>query len=79
MEAGITIDYSSPRFAKSVRDALTPDNAMKMNRMKITATTRGRQLRVAVRNCERVETLQVTVQDIFRCIRAAETSIEKAK
>jgi tRNA threonylcarbamoyladenosine modification (KEOPS) complex Pcc1 subunit len=79
MDTEITIEYPSPRFAKSVVDALTPDNKMKKNRMKIIATARGKQLRVVVRNCERIETFQLTVQDIFRCIRAAETSIGKAK
>jgi len=30
---------------------------------------------VLVENCARIETMQATVQDIFRCLRAAESSL----
>jgi len=79
LETEITLKYPSTRFAKSVMQALTPDNTVKGDGMRITATTRGRTLKVAVKNCERIETLRLTVQDIFRCIRAAESSLGKTK
>lgn len=79
LETEIAIQYPSTRFAKSVMQALAPDNKMKAGRMELTATAHGRVLRIVIKNCERIETLQATVQDIFRCIRAAESSIGKIK
>jgi len=77
LETEIAIQCRSHHFAKSIMQALAPDNKMNADGMKITATAHGKVLRVVVKNCERIETLQATVQDIFRCIRAAESSIEK--
>jgi hypothetical protein len=45
--------------------------------MQLHANVRGKTLKVTVKRCERIETLQATVQDIFRCIRAAESSLMK--
>ena len=77
METEIAIRYRSRRLAKSIMKALAPDNRMKTGAIKITATAHGKILRVVVRNCGRIETLQATVQDIFRCIQAAESSLAK--
>lgn len=79
LEAEITINYSRPRFAESVMHALVPDNRMKTGEMRITATVHGRTLKITIKGCRRIETLQATIQDIFRCVRAAESSIEKIK
>jgi hypothetical protein len=56
-------------------EALAPDNMVKGLAMKIRASAQGKRLRVVITGCERVETLEATVQDVFRCIRAAEMSI----
>jgi hypothetical protein len=64
-------------MAKSVMQALAPDNKLAGNGMQIRATAKGRRLNVVIKGCERVETLEATVQDIFRCIRAAESSLSK--
>jgi tRNA threonylcarbamoyladenosine modification (KEOPS) complex Pcc1 subunit len=77
LETEIEIQYRSHKLAKSIMQALAPDNEMKASGMKIRAATRGKVLRISVRDCNRIETLQATVQDIFRCIRAAESSIGK--
>jgi hypothetical protein len=57
--------------------SLEPDNKLTSGRTKITARAHGKVLNVAIKNCERIETLETTVQDIFRCIRAAESSLGK--
>lgn len=77
MDAEISIQYSSARFARSVMQSLEPDNKLSSGRTKITARVHGKVLNVAIKNCERIETLQATIQDIFRCIRAAESSLGK--
>jgi hypothetical protein len=56
-------------------EAFAPDNQVKGSEVKIQASVSGKRLRVLIRGCERVETLEATVQDIFRCIRAAELSL----
>jgi len=64
-------------MAQSVMQALAPDNKLAGYGMQIRATVKGRRLKVVIKGCERVETLEATVQDIFRCIRAAESSLSK--
>jgi hypothetical protein len=64
-------------MAQSVMQALAPDNKLAGSGMQIRATVKGRRLNVVIKGCERVETLEATVQDIFRCIRAAESSLSK--
>jgi tRNA threonylcarbamoyladenosine modification (KEOPS) complex Pcc1 subunit len=73
----IRIRYPSSSFAKSVRDALSPDDRLASGTVSISSGVRGRTLCVQVSGADRIETLQATVQDIFRCIHAAETSLMK--
>lgn len=76
-EAEIVIRYSSNRVARSVKDALTPDDKLGTQRMKISTSVGGRTLKVHLERCERIETLQATLQDIFRCIHASESSLAR--
>jgi len=76
-EAEITIRYPTSAFARSVRDALHPDDKVAGGSTKIASKARGRTLSVRIENAERVESMQATVEDIFRCIHAAETSLTK--
>ena len=78
-QAEIRIRYSSNSLAKSVNNALSPDNKVVGGTVKISSTIRGRTLTVRVRDADRFETLQATLQDLFRCIHAAEASLEKLR
>jgi tRNA threonylcarbamoyladenosine modification (KEOPS) complex Pcc1 subunit len=76
MTAEMSLDYLSLLLARTVKDALGPDNRMVDSQgMQITANLRGRTLKIAIIRCPRIETLQATLHDIFRCIRAAEETI----
>ncbi len=76
MAAKISLDYNSLSLAQTVKDALEPDNHMiESQGMQITAQLRGRSLNIAVSRCPKVETLQATLDDIFRCVKAAEETI----
>jgi hypothetical protein len=77
MEAEIKLEYRSKLFAESVRNALTPDNKLTGNGLRIAARSRGRTASIIIKDCDRIETLQATVQDIFRCLRAAESSLSR--
>jgi len=76
-QAEIRIRYASSSFAESVRNALSPDDKAAGGAVKVSSNVRGRTLHVQVRGADRFETLQATLQDIFRCIHAAEASLAK--
>ena len=75
----IVLDYSSKLFARCVRDALAPDNRLSKGQMRISTRLRGRSLHIIISRCSRVETMQLTLQDVFRCVKAAEESITLTK
>ncbi|HMK84095.1 MAG TPA: KEOPS complex subunit Pcc1 [Candidatus Bathyarchaeia archaeon] len=76
MTAKLSLDYTSLSLAQTVKDALGPDNPIAERQgMRITVHLRGRSLKIAIYRCPRVETLQATLHDIFRCVRAAEETI----
>jgi tRNA threonylcarbamoyladenosine modification (KEOPS) complex Pcc1 subunit len=74
-QAEIRIRYPSSSFAKSVKDALSPDDKVAGGSVRVASNAKGQILRVHVNCADRIETLQATVQDIFRCINAAETAL----
>jgi hypothetical protein len=74
-EAEISIRYPSHAFANSVMKALSPDNITSGGEMRILSSASGAVLRVRVEGCERIESLQATIQDVFRCLHAAESSL----
>ena len=76
-EAEISIHYPSHAFAKSVMQALAPDNSMTGGEMRITSNAKGSVLSVRVEGSERIESLQATIQDVFRCLHAAESSLAR--
>ena len=74
-EAEISIRYRSHAFAKSVAKALSPDNMTAGGEIRITTKAAGPVLRVRVERCKRIESLQATIQDMFRCLHAAESAL----
>jgi len=78
LEAELSLEYPTPDFAESIMKALEPDNKLTTREMCISASVRGKRLSVRIDGCKRIETLEATVQDVFRCIRAAEESLAKA-
>jgi hypothetical protein len=76
-ETEIRIRYASPSFARAVKNALSPDDKVSNSQMIVSTKTHGQILTVQVKRCMKIETLQLTVQDVFRCIQATETSLKK--
>ena len=79
LAAKIVLEYSSASFARSVMAALSPDNRLSKGQMRITADVRGKKLHVAVTRCSTLETMQSTLEDIFRCVKAAQESMSLAE
>ena len=77
----IVLNYPSIRFARCVMDALRPDNRLSKGKgqMRISTHVRGRTLHITISRCARVESMQSTLQDMFRCVKAAEESMASAK
>jgi len=78
LEAEISIPVASKKLAVSIAQALRPDNRLDASEMTVTAHPGGKTLKVVIRGCRRIETLRATIDDIFRCIRAVETSLEQS-
>jgi len=76
-ETEIRIRYRSSSFARAVKNALSPDDKVPKSELIVSTNAHGQILSVQVKGCERVETMQMTLQDIFRCIQATETSLKK--
>jgi len=76
-ESEISVRYPSHTFAKSVMRALAPDDSASGGKLRIKSSVTGAVLRVRVVGCERVESLQATIQDVFRCLHAAESSLTR--
>ena len=76
-QAELKIRYSSKSIAESVRSALSPDDKASTGIVRVASRVAGKTLTVQVHGADRFETLQATINDIFRCIHAAEASLQK--
>jgi len=76
-ETEIRIQYASATFAKSVKKALSPDDNIPNSKLIVSTSANGPVLSVRVKGCQKIETMQQTLQDIFRCIQATENSLKK--
>jgi tRNA threonylcarbamoyladenosine modification (KEOPS) complex Pcc1 subunit len=76
-ETEIRVRYRSTSLAKSITKALSPDDEATRGRVRVSSQAKGRTLYVSVTGADHIETLQATLQDIFRCIHAAETSLTR--
>ncbi|HKM77247.1 MAG TPA: KEOPS complex subunit Pcc1 [Candidatus Bathyarchaeia archaeon] len=74
LEADICIRYGSSKLARAVTSAILPDNELVSGKLRISTNLAGSELKIHVGGCARIETLQATIQDLFRCIHAAEGS-----
>ncbi len=77
MKQKFAFDIVHHHFARAVKTALFPDDKIPKSELIVATNARGRILSVQIRGCERIETMQLTLQDIFRCIQATETSLKK--
>lgn len=74
LEAEICIRYGSSKLASAVTSAILPDNEPMSEKLLISTFLTGSELKIHIQGCTRVETLQTTIHDLFRCMHAAEES-----
>jgi len=76
-ETRITITYGSPEAARSIMDAIAPDNLGAPEGMSIDARVDGGTLSVTVKSSRGLGSLVSTLDDLLSCIQAAEAALRQ--
>lgn len=79
LAAKIVLEYPSASFARSVMVALSPDNQLGKVPMRVKTDVKGKRLHVTIRQCPSLETMRSTLEDVFRCVKAAQESMSLAE
>ena len=73
--ASISIMYRDADAARSIMEAVSPDNVIAPPGVTVEAQTEGRLLRLTVSCAGGVKSLVATVDDLLSCVQAAERAI----
>ena len=76
VESRIEINFSSSETAKAVLQALSPDNKDVPNGIDIQTMVERLKLTVLVKT-NNVGSMVATLEDLFQCIQAAETTLNE--
>ncbi|NIU83576.1 MAG: hypothetical protein GWN64_08925 [Candidatus Thorarchaeota archaeon] len=76
VESRIEINFSSSETAKAVLQALSPDNKDVPNGIDIRTMGEHQKLTVLVKT-NNVGSMVATLEDVFQCIQAAETTLKE--
>jgi tRNA threonylcarbamoyladenosine modification (KEOPS) complex Pcc1 subunit len=79
LAAKIVLEYSSGSVARGVMIALNPDNQLSKAQMRVETDVEGKRLRIRISRCPSLETMRSTLEDVFRCAKAAEGSMSLAE
>lgn len=73
-EATITLSYPTEEEAEAIIKSLSPDNLNLKSSSSIESNRVNSTVRLQIR-CNRIETLLATIDDLLRCLRIAEETI----
>jgi len=59
--------------------ALIPDNQLGRVQMRVETVVKGKRLHVTIRQCPSIETMRSSLEDVFRCVKAAQESMRLAE
>jgi hypothetical protein len=59
--------------------ALNPDNQFSKGQMQVKTGVKGKRLHITISRCPSLETMRSTLEDIFRCAKAAQESMSLAE
>jgi tRNA threonylcarbamoyladenosine modification (KEOPS) complex Pcc1 subunit len=79
LAAKIVLEYSSASFARNVMIALNPDNQLSKAQMRVKTGVKGKKLHITINRCPSLETMRSTLEDVFRCAKAAQESMYLAE
>lgn len=76
-ESSTTIDitYPDPKTARSIMDAISPDNLDAPEGIDIDAKVEGNKLKISISCSRGIGSLLSTADDLLSCIQAAEKAI----
>jgi tRNA threonylcarbamoyladenosine modification (KEOPS) complex Pcc1 subunit len=73
-EAAITLNYPTKEEAEAIIKSLSPDNLNLKSSSSIESNRVNSTVKLEIR-CNRIETLLATIDDLLRCLRIAEETI----
>ena len=73
-EAAITLNYSTEEEAEAIIKSLSPDNLNLKSSSSIESSRVNSTVKLEIR-CNHIETLLATIDDLLRCLRIAEETI----
>lgn len=76
MNAKIALRAEGPEEAEAIASALSPDNSMVPQGMKISTRTKGSEVITEIKFSGRIETLMSTIDDLLKCAQAAERALK---
>lgn len=78
-EASTTIDiiYEDSKTARSIMEAISPDNLDAPEGVDINAKVDGNTLKISISCSRDIGSLLSTVDDLLSCVQAAERAIDK--
>lgn len=71
----IVIRYGDERIARSVAEAVSPDNIDAPQDLRVETLARGGNVSAVIEGKKGIETIVSTVEDLLSCIQAAERAI----
>lgn len=74
--AFIRIEYDAPEKARAIALALTPDNATSPRGLSLNTRNEGPNVEITIESNLRLETFLATLDDLMRCLQAAERVLE---
>jgi hypothetical protein len=75
--ATIKINFKNVKTARSIFEALSPDNIQQSDDVLIEAKAEEFELQIIISSKKTVESLIATVDDLLSCIQAAEKALEE--
>ena len=59
--------------------ALNPDNQFRKGQMRVRSDVEGKRVHITISRCPSLETMRSTLEDVFRCAKAAQESMSLAE
>jgi len=77
MKAEIKIFYKNKKYAEAVAKAIQPDNFSAPPEIKVKTINDGKMVFSKVKCKAKIESFIETIDDLLRCIQAAENALKK--
>ncbi|TET65600.1 hypothetical protein E3J49_01345 [Candidatus Bathyarchaeota archaeon] len=79
MEAEITLEFCSVKYAEAVAKAVSPDNFKAPSDLSIKTTSEGNKVITSIKCRRKISTFLATIDDLLFCVSTAEKTLRTAK